>query len=115
MDRLHALMCADWLIIALQGKLRMFKIAIWLGFFVITSAIFHPLRAEISPDLSYERMETTDANGEKVTFYISHPDHPAPLALVIQASGCIPLFDLGINNEKWDEITVLMHRAAKER
>lgn len=90
----------------------MFKIAIWLGVFVVTTAILHPLRAEIIPGLSYERMETSDANGEKVTFYITHPD---PLALVIQGSGCIPLFETGVDGERRTGIPDLMQRAAKGR
>ena len=83
--------------------------------FVVIACAPQCLRAEIIPGLPYERMETTDANGEKVTFYITHPDQPAPLALAIQGPGCAPLFEKNERGKYEGRIGVSMKHAAQNR
>ena len=72
-------------------------------------------RAEAPPAPPYERMETVNSRGETVVYYVSHPDKPAPLALVIQDSGCIPFFELAEDGKYYGEIAVAMKRASKGR
>ena len=75
----------------------------------------HPIIAETIPGLPYERMETEDSDGDKVTFYVTHPEKPAPLALFIQDSGCLSLVEKGDDGKYNGEIAVFMKRAARDR
>ena len=84
---------------------------LFLTVFLISSAA----RAEVIPGLPYEKMQTTDADGRVVTYYVTHPDKPSPLVLFIQDSGCDSLFDRRENGTYTGEISVLMKRAAKDR
>ena len=77
-----------------------------------TASIAH---AEVPPAPPYERMETVNSHGETVVYYVSHPDKPAPLALVIQDSGCIPLFELEEDGKYYGEIAAGMKRASNGR
>jgi len=40
----------------------------------------------------FNKHEITDNLGRTITYYISHPAKPAPLMLMIQGSGCAPVF-----------------------
>ena len=53
----------------------------------------HPAGAEVVPGLPYERMESTDSDGNPLVYYVTHPDQPAPLAVIIQDGGCAKLFE----------------------
>ena len=71
--------------------------------------------AEVIPGLPYERMEVTDSHGEKVVIYVTHPNKPAPLALLIQRAGCTPLFEMHEDGKYSGEIGEYMSRAAEDR
>ena len=71
--------------------------------------------AEVIPGLPYERFETVDADGDPVTYYLTHPDKPAPLAIIVQASGCAPLFVKGADDRYEGSITKYLYKAAENR
>jgi pimeloyl-ACP methyl ester carboxylesterase len=41
----------------------------------------------------FERHEIKDSFGRQITYYSSHPKKPAPLLIMIQGSGCVPLMN----------------------
>ena len=83
--------------------------------FIFTILNASDCHSEVIPNLPYERMEVVDSHGEKVVYYITHPDKPAPLALLIQRAGCTPLFEKNSDGAYVGEIGVAMKKAADNR
>ena len=75
----------------------------------------HPAGAEVIPGLPYERMESTDSDGNPLVYYITHPDRPAPLAVIIQDGGCAKLFEKDEHGRYVGDIEVSLYQVAKNR
>ena len=86
-----------------------------LGFLAWVLLSSFPVNAEVILGLPYEKMHTTDASGHDVTYYVTHPDHPALLVLFIQNQGCIPLFEQKADGHFTGELGVIMKKAAQDR
>src|ERR1700761_4551069 len=53
-----------------------------------------PLRC-VAADLPIETHTIRDGTGRTVTYYVNHPAQPAPILLMIQGSGCVPVMRFG--------------------
>jgi pimeloyl-ACP methyl ester carboxylesterase len=49
---------------------------------------------ETIPGTPFEKREVEDRIGRKVVYYVSEPASPAPLLLMIQGSGCVPVMNV---------------------
>ena len=87
------------------------KMALAVGLLLIS----HAVQAEIVPGLPYEKMKTVDESGEEATYFVTHPDHLAPLVLFIQESGCVPLFEQTDDGGWTSELGLIISRAATDR
>jgi len=76
--------------------IRFFIFCIVLPVCVTTSAAEIPLTPV--PGTSFEQHKITDERGREITYYISRPKMPAPLLVMIQGSGCIPIMHLGTDS-----------------
>jgi len=85
-----------------------------LSCFVLMSYA-NPAGAEIIPGLPYERMESTDSDGNPLVYYVTHPDQPAPLAVIIQNAGCAKLFEKDEQGRYVGDTEVSLYQAAKNR
>jgi dipeptidyl aminopeptidase/acylaminoacyl peptidase len=47
-----------------------------------------------------ERREIKDGTGRSITYFIGHPKHPAPLVLMIEGSGCVPVMHFGASPDE---------------
>lgn len=73
--------------------------------FALFAALPVPSFAQV-PSPAFEKRLVTDKLGRRITYYASTPQKPAPLLLMIQGSGCVPilasesggstLFNLGV-------------------
>ncbi|MDO9224365.1 MAG: alpha/beta fold hydrolase [Caulobacter sp.] len=75
-----------------RGRLRRCARS-WIGvvlatFLAVPAAVAAPSDDGFGP---LERRTVVDRSGRKITYYVSHPDHPAPIMLLIQGSGCQPV------------------------
>ena len=75
----------------------------------------HPAGAEIIPGLPYERMESTDSDGNPLVYYVTHPDQPAPLAVIIQGAGCDKLFEKNDQGRYVGDVESALYHAAQNR
>ena len=75
----------------------------------------HPAGAEVVPGLPYERMESTDSDGNPLVYYVTHPDQPAPLAVIIQGAGCDKLFEKNDQGRYVGNVESALYHAAQNR
>lgn len=67
---------------------------LWLAASVVSALLWGQPASSQEPDTDalaatpFEKHEVTDSLGRQVEYYLSRPDSPAPLMLMIQGSGC---------------------------